>query len=111
VNVYGVTVQGSEGRAGMVALMLREGEAFDAASFKAHVDASLPPYARPLFVRVVREMPETGTLKLQKRGMQEDGFDPSRTEDALFVCHPHTRAYVPLTPAVHAELASGRLRL
>src|SRR5262249_37327102 len=60
VNVYGVAVPGTEGRAGMVALVLT-GD-FDHESFKQHVDRALPAYARPLFVRVRGELELTATF-------------------------------------------------
>src|SRR5262249_20176549 len=66
VAVYGVQLPGNEGRAGMAAVVLANGHPFDAALFKAHVDAHLPSYARPLFVRVVRELEKTSTLKVKK---------------------------------------------
>ncbi len=52
-NVYGVQVPGAEGRAGMAALVLRDRDAFDGAAFFAWVEARLPDYAAPLFVRLV----------------------------------------------------------
>lgn len=43
---------GHEGRAGMAAVTLREGQTFDSAAVFQHVQGSLPVYARPLFIRV-----------------------------------------------------------
>jgi fatty-acyl-CoA synthase len=51
VNVYGVQVPGQDGRAGMAALLMAPGRAFDGAAFWRHVDEALPRYAAPLFVR------------------------------------------------------------
>jgi fatty-acyl-CoA synthase len=109
VNVYGVSVPGAEGRAGMAALVLRG--AFDAASFTQHVDASLPSYARPLFVRVLSALETTSTFKLKKGDLRDQGFDPRRIDDPLYVRHAAAEAYEPLTPALFAELLSGKLRL
>src|SRR5690606_12436218 len=47
---YGVEIPGADGRAGMVAI--RVDERFDPAKLREHIDATLPFYARPLFVRV-----------------------------------------------------------
>src|SRR5262249_18480563 len=49
-NVYGVTMAGREGRAGMVAVVA-DGN-LDLAAFRAHLVAHLPDYARPLFLRM-----------------------------------------------------------
>jgi acyl-CoA synthetase (AMP-forming)/AMP-acid ligase II len=110
VNVYGVAVPGTEGRAGMAALTLLDG-AFDAASFKAHVDAHLAPYARPLFVRVQPAIETTSTFKLKKADLRAQGFDPGAISDPMYVRHPKLDAYVPLTAALFNELSSGSLRL
>jgi fatty-acyl-CoA synthase len=109
VNVYGVAVPGAEGRAGMTALVLRE--PFDPASFKAHVDANLPSYARPLFVRVLPALETTSTFKLKKTELRASGFDPRVISDPLYVRNAATDAYETLTPELFAALHAGRLRL
>jgi acyl-CoA synthetase (AMP-forming)/AMP-acid ligase II len=111
VNVYGVSVAGTEGRAGMAALVLAPGVAFDPASFKAHVDRTLPKYARPVFVRLEGALETTTTLKLKKGDLQREGIDPGATGAPLFVRHPLTGDYVRLDDAIYRDIASGRLAL
>jgi acyl-CoA synthetase (AMP-forming)/AMP-acid ligase II len=111
VNAYGVRVAGAEGRAGMVALVMAQGASFDPSAFKAHVDRSLPGYARPIFVRVSSQLDTTATFKLKKQDLQEQGFDPARVHEPLFLRHPQRDAYVPIDAVVYAELASGALKL
>jgi acyl-CoA synthetase (AMP-forming)/AMP-acid ligase II len=111
VNAYGVQVPGTEGRAGMVALVLRAGEPFEVEEFKRHVDAQLPAFARPLFVRLQRALAITATFKLKKVDLQREGFDPNATEDPIYVLHPAHDAYVRLDDALHRELLTGQLRL
>jgi acyl-CoA synthetase (AMP-forming)/AMP-acid ligase II len=108
-NVYGVSVPGAEGRAGMAALVVRG--TFDASSFKAHVDASLPSYARPLFVRVLPALETTSTFKLKKAELRASGFDPHLVADPLYVLHAGAETYEALTPELFAALAAGKLRL
>jgi fatty-acyl-CoA synthase len=110
-NVFGVTVPGEDGRAGMAALVLREGATFDGAAFFAHADAHLPRYAMPAFVRVLRTMDVTGTLKQRKAGLVAEGWDAARTSDPLFVRDDAARTYVPLTPERTAAIRSGAIRL
>ena len=74
VNAYGVRVAGTEGRAGMVALVMAGGARFSPDLLKAHVDKSLPGYARPIFVRVSERFDTTATFKLKKQDLQEQGF-------------------------------------
>ena len=107
VNVYGVEVPGADGRAGMAALLLAEGSAFDGAAFYRHVEASLPRYAAPIFVRVLAEQEVTGTFKIRKVDLVKEGFDPGVIPDALYVRDEKSADYVPLTPQVFAEITSG----
>jgi fatty-acyl-CoA synthase len=109
-NVYGVAVPGAEGRAGMAAVVLASPGGFDGAALYAHAERHLPPYARPVFVRLVREMDVTGTLKQRKVALAADGWDPARVGDPLFIRDDAARRYVPLTPAIAADLAAGRRR-
>jgi fatty-acyl-CoA synthase len=109
--VYGVEVPGAEGRAGMAALVLRDGEAFDGEALWAHVEKALPPFARPAFVRLPAGLETTTTLKLKKGPLREAGFDPARISDPLFVRDDARRAFVPLGPVEAAAIRSGALRL
>ncbi len=112
VNVYGVEVPGAEGRAGVAALVLQPGQSFDPASFKAHVDATLPKYARPLFVRIVdASLETTSTLKLKKGDLQREGIDPAKVKARLYLRHPTSDEYVPLDAKLYADIAARRLRV
>ena len=52
-TVYGVQIPGADGRCGMAALVLRcSVDEFDSAAFSRHVETQLPPYARPVFLRI-----------------------------------------------------------
>jgi fatty-acyl-CoA synthase len=110
-NVFGVAVPGEDGRAGMAALVLRDGAAFDGAAFYAHAERHLPRYAMPAFVRLVPQMDVTGTLKQRKRALAADGWDPARTADPLLVRDDGARTYVPLTAERLAGVRSGAVRL
>jgi fatty-acyl-CoA synthase len=72
VVVYGVAVPGAEGKAGMAALAVEAG--FDLTTFRAHAHASLPSYARPLFVRVIPAIEHTGTFKLMSGNLAREGY-------------------------------------
>jgi fatty-acyl-CoA synthase len=113
VNVYGVPIEGTEGRAGMAAIVLKDGAAFDPVTFKAHVDRALPKFARPVFVRVERDALETtSTMKLKKGDLQKQGFDPSKAGKAtLYLRHPASDEYVRLDASLYGDLAARRLRL
>jgi fatty-acyl-CoA synthase len=98
VNVYGVAVPGTEGRAGMVALTYAEGTAFDPAGFYAYACGHLAHYAVPVFVRLTDAADMTSTFKLKKVQLQREGYDPTAVkDDPLFIADPEAGAYVPLT--------------
>lgn len=107
-TVYGVEVPGAEGRAGMAALVV-EGP-FDPKAFSAHVAAELPPFAQPLFVRVLPAMETTGTFKIRKMDLVADGFDPQKVTGPLFF-HDPKRGYVRLTKLGHEKITSGAVKL
>lgn len=107
--VYGVRVPGSDGRAGMALLVLLPGETFDPDAFHAYTVHALPAYARPLFVRIAERVDVTGNFKNRKTRLQAEGFDPGATGgDPLWFRDDSRRAYVPLSPELWDEIASGR---
>jgi fatty-acyl-CoA synthase len=109
--VYGVTVPGADGRAGMALVVLDNGAKFQASDYYAFAERTLPPYARPAFVRVAAEMDVTGTLKHMKSRLQEEGYDPTRVADPLYVRDDDGRTYVPLDAATKQRIDAGGMRL
>ena len=56
---YGVEIPGTEGRAGMIAI-LDPDNTLDLKKLYSGVSAKLPSYARPIFVRCVQQLDLTG---------------------------------------------------
>jgi fatty-acyl-CoA synthase len=107
--VYGVSVPGADGRAGMAALVVDAG--FDLGDFREQLNARLPSYARPIFLRILATLETTGTFKPRKQVLIEAGFDPARVGDALYVDDQRARAYVPLDRALYQAISEGAFRL
>ncbi|QYF87114.1 long-chain-acyl-CoA synthetase [Brevundimonas sp. PAMC22021] len=105
--VYGVPVVGYEGKAGMAALVMDD--KFDPAAFSAYVDAQLPHYARPAFVRLIKNADTTGTFKYRRVDLVADGFQPGKVEQ-LYVRHAE-KGYAKLTQAAHKAILTGETRL
>jgi fatty-acyl-CoA synthase len=84
---------------------------FDLAVFRQMVAEKLPAYARPVFLRLLTTLDATGTFKPKKQSLVEEGFDPGRVTDPLYVDDPRAGRYVSLDSHVHAALHSGRARL
>ncbi len=93
-NVYGVAVPGADGRAGMAAVALREGETtLDTLRFSRHVNEQLPKYAQPVFVRLLTTMDTTGTHKLLKTELRKQAYDLSVVSDPIYVLKPGASEY------------------
>ena len=107
-NVYGVAVDGADGRAGMAALVV-DG-AFDAKAFSEHVRQELPAYAQPLFVRLLPAMETTGTFKIRKVDLVADGYDPGKVKGPLFF-HDSKKGYVKITKSVWDKLQAGTVKI
>jgi fatty-acyl-CoA synthase len=107
--VYGVTVPGAEGRAGMAALTIAAG--FDLAEFRRHAEARLPDYARPLFLRVGDSIAATTTFKPAKAVLAREGYDPDRIADALYFDDRGLGAFVRIDRVLYESLRRGQLRL
>ena len=108
-NVYGVHVPGTEGAAGMAALTV-DGD-LDFRKFRQHLESRLPPYARPLFLRITDRIAATSTFKHTKRDLQRDGYNPAMTPDRIYFDDSTRRAFVPVDATLYAELRSGNLRV
>jgi fatty-acyl-CoA synthase len=108
-NVYGVSIPGHDGRAGMAALVL-DGS-FDPAAFHRHLAASLPDYARPLFLRIRGEMDVTSTFKQKKIDFVAQGFDPAATSDPIYFDDPAAEAFVRIDQALYDRIRDGGFRL
>lgn len=104
-NVYGVTVPGADGRAGMASI--RIGEAFDLDAFARFVVQELPNFQRPHFIRLQRDMRITSTFKHQKVDYRHEGYDPSKVRDPLYFLDGDR--YVPITDDLYKRLLAGDL--
>lgn len=110
-NVYGVKVEGHEGRIGMAAVTLKEGENFDSSDVYKQVVSYLPAYARPRFLRIQPSLEMTGTFKMKKVKLVEEGFSPALIKDPLYFLDPEQKTYVPLTEEIYSAIASGKIKL
>lgn len=107
-NVIGVEVPGAEGRAGLAAMVLNEGETLDLNTFSEHVTRELPSYARPVFLRILPQLDTTGTFKMVKSDLRKQGYDPAQGSDPLYVLRPGSSTYQPLDEALAREILEGR---
>ena len=105
-TVIGIPVPNMEGQAGLAAVV-PSGE-FNPDRFWRAV-SDLPAYAQPRFVRVMSGLAKTGTFKIQKNELRQEGVDPSMVHDPLYV---RTNAgYELLTEERWNDVKEGRLKL
>jgi len=71
--VFGVTVPGCEGKAGMAVLV--GGAELPLGDLRRRLTEALPPYAVPVFLRLGAAIDATGTFKLKKKDLQTDGYE------------------------------------
>ena len=107
-NVYGVAIPGTDGRAGMAALVT-DGE-LDLAALRIHLIDRLPGYARPLFLRIRSEMEVTTTFKHTKDAFVRQGYDPTATTDVIYVDDRERDSFVRLDKALYDRIQSGQIR-
>jgi len=106
-TVYGVTVEGQEGRAGMASLVVDKD--FDIKTFAEGADAQLPAYARPLFLRMAPEIETTGTFKYRKMDLVSDGYDPALTKTPTYFRNGD-KGFIKVTKTVFEKLKTGGYR-
>jgi fatty-acyl-CoA synthase len=108
-NVYGVSIPGADGRAGMAEIVCADG--LDLPALHEHLLARLPGYALPVMLRIRTEIDLTPTFKQRKNAPEQGGYDPTTCPDALYVHDVGRRAYVALDQALYARIQAGQFRL
>lgn len=110
-TVYGVKIPGTDGRAGMAAIIPNtSNEEFDLKDLTGILIKGLPHYAVPKFIRFKDKFETTGTHKIKKTRLRKEAFDPVKVSDPLYVLLPGSEDYVPLTTALYDEIVDGTYR-
>ena len=105
--VYGVAVPGQEGRAGMAAITADD--RFGLNSLTAHLNEHLPAYAQPLFVRLCEALDFTGTFKLTKGRLVQEGF--ADCPEPVWFNDRAAGRFVRCDPAVMRSIEDGTRRV
>ncbi|OUS41519.1 long-chain-acyl-CoA synthetase, partial [Oleispira antarctica] len=107
---YGVEIPGTDGRAGMAALTLKNINQFDEDAFSRHLHEKLPAYAVPVFIRIREQEEITGTFKYRKVELKKENYDLSQVSEPLFVMHPDQSCFMPLMPELAEQIQQQALR-
>jgi fatty-acyl-CoA synthase len=108
VMVYGVAVPGTDGKAGMAALVVDR--SIDLGDLAAHLAARLPSYAQPVFLRLCETFEMTETFKQKKGTLAREGFDPAVVGDPLMMREAQG-TYRVLDADTHRRIVDGDVRL
>ncbi|OXA48216.1 Long-chain fatty acid transport protein 4 [Folsomia candida] len=107
--VFGVEIPGADGRAGMAAISDPD-NSLNLEKLADGVIKSLPSYARPLFVRIIRtELDMTGTYKLKKNEYQKSGFDIHLFQDPVYFFNG--KCYTILDEDLYENIISQKVRV
>ena len=123
--MFGVEIPGTEGRAGMAVIPDPE-RLVDLATLYSGVTEKLPSYARPMFVRFVKELTSTGlhlcekkdiskiicsgTHKLKKVDLQKEGFDVEKISDEVYMLDNKSKSYRKLDKETYNNILNGNVR-
>ena len=105
--VYGVAVSGCDGKAGMAAVTLADGRQFDGQALAERLYETLPPYAVPLFVRIVGAVEATSTFKNRKVDLRDEAF-PEIGNDPLYVLRGRAEGFVAAYDGYVADVAAAQ---
>ncbi len=111
--VYGVEIEGTNGRAGAAAITLDAGVVFDDSYQKRlliEMSSHLPDYAVPVFIRQLKTVETTGTFKYQKTNLKIIAFDPSKTEDKIWVRLPKDEQFTLVDDTEYHKIQSNHYR-
>jgi len=134
VCVFGVSVPGYEGKAGMAVVQLSsdeskgeqgKGEApknagglitpqnleLDPKELYKHLHRHLAGYQQPLFVRVSTSLSMTGTFKHRKADMAKQGYDPTTAAgEALLWRNDRATTFQPLDARTYHAIKNAGMR-
>ena len=108
-NVYGVSVPGRDGRAGMASIVVDDN--LNLTALRDHLAQRLPDYARPVFLRIRQDMEMTATFKQKKLDLARQGFDPEAIGEPIYFNDPVAKAFVRIDAPLYKRICSGEIRL
>ncbi len=110
-TVYGVQIPGTDGRAGMAAIVPSSSVGdFDLKGLTEQLIQNLPPYGVPIFLRMKSQLSTTSTFKLKKGQLKKEGFDIEKIEDHIYVLTPLESEYKSLTKDIYENIQKGQYK-
>ncbi|CAG2169858.1 unnamed protein product [Oppiella nova] len=107
--VYGVEVPGCEGRAGMAAI-LDQNNGLDLNKLLRNLKKVLPAFAIPVFIRICKCLEMTGTHKLPKNSLQNEGYDPNLIREPIYFFDAKKDKYLRLDDKLYRDIQNSLIR-
>jgi fatty-acyl-CoA synthase len=107
--VYGVAIPGTDGRAGMAALVVDA--SFDLAKLTTYLESRLPDYEHPLFLRICSAIEATPTFKQKKTDLVRRGYDPTVTGECIYLKDTKRQTFVRVDQTIFDGIQKGAVRL
>ena len=86
-------------------------ETLDVTDLASALSKYLPPYALPIFIRMLKDIDKTGTFKLKKLNLQKEGYNPSTIQDKIFFLDSKNKKYIPLNQQLYEDIINSRMGL
>jgi citronellyl-CoA synthetase len=110
-SVYGVKIPLTDGRAGMASIVSTSNISdFDFPGLSKLFKENLAPYAIPILLRFKKILSTTQTFKLKKVELKEEGFNPEKIDDPLFIKLPDKSSYIRLTKEIYEDIESQKYK-
>ena len=111
-NVYGVELPHHDGRAGCAAITFNQAPSSQILQDLArYIQARLPKYAVPLFLRLVTEAHTTGNNKQQKHVLRTQGVEPGKLAHGESLLWLKDGTYETFGDAEWEQLRAGEVKL
>ena len=108
-TAFGVQIPGTEGRAGMAAIVPSISlEEFDLKGMANNLIENLPPYGVPIFLRFKSKLATTATFKLKKIKLKKESFNFEKIDEPMYVLLPGESEYVPLIKEIYENIQNQK---
>ncbi|XP_054158008.1 long-chain fatty acid transport protein 4-like [Oppia nitens] len=107
--VYGVEVPGCEGKAGMAAI-LDQNNGLDLNRLLQNLKKVLPSFSIPVFIRICKCLEMTGTHKLPKNSLQNEGYDPNLIQEPIYFFDAKKDKYLRLDDKLYRDIQNSLVR-
>ncbi|MHA2398866.1 MAG: long-chain-acyl-CoA synthetase [Promethearchaeota archaeon] len=110
-TVYGVKIPGTDGRAGMAAIVPSTSvEDFNLKELCDLLKKNLPAYGVPIFLRLKSELTTTATFKLKKVKLKKEGFDLRKIDEPMYVLLPGESDFTSLLKENYENIQKQRYK-